>query len=196
MSGDEGRPRIEDVAVIWTSADGVLSFLRDPEQGLGGEGLERALDTLPAAHRAALVSDHGALDRVPLVALNRLVEQAARQKGVELESFAKAIGRFAARHSPVLRVLTLLLTPLPLVQIGSYSWQRIFGCGQMRARASASGATVVVTNFPSETSCCGRIQGWLEVLAEEAGGRNARSSHPVCIARGDPHCVFEVGWDA
>ena len=163
-------PKIEDMNVIWSSVNGVMEFLREPGPGLGPDGFDRLVAALPADHRVALTSKHLAWDRVPLVAVNRAVEEAARMKGIAPVTFAHSIGRYCAEQSPILKMFAMLLTPKSAIKVATQAWQKIYGCGSIRAESlGPTSAQVVVTDFPSEPVGCARILGWIEVIAEAAG---------------------------
>lgn len=45
----------------------------------------------------------------------------------------------------------------------------------------------------TETDCL-TIIGWHERAIELSGGRSARVAHPLCRARGAPHCEYHCSW--
>lgn len=188
--------KIEETKVIWSSISGVMDFLKDPKLGLDRQQLDAALSKLPEDERTALTSSHLAWDRVPLVAVNRLVAEVARLRGEPGEVLAKRIGRYCAENSPLLKMFAMLMTPASTIKMATQAWKKIYDCGAIKAEAiGETAARMTVEDFPSEPIGCARVGGWFEVIAEAAGARNAEVTHSKCISRHDRECIWDLKWE-
>lgn len=55
----------------------------------------------------------------------------------------------------------------------------------------------VIRTFSAENvteADCLTIVGWHQRAIEVCGGKNARVTHPLCRARGAPHCEYHCAW--
>lgn len=137
-------------------------------------------------------------ETVPLHQINRLTEEAARAKGEPLEQFARRAGREAAGDAVkgIYRFFALVMTPPALLGKASQMWSSLYNKGSMRVEESGPhNARIRVTDFPSETAGCARVEGWIERMAELTGVSNIHIEHPSCFARGEGFCEWVMRWE-
>jgi uncharacterized protein YjhX (UPF0386 family) len=46
----------------------------------------------------------------------------------------------------------------------------------------------------TETDCL-TVMGWHQRAVELSGGTNVKVTHPLCRAKGAPHCEYRITWD-
>ena len=136
-------------------------------------------------------------ETIPLHMLNRLTEEAARAKGEPLESFARRAGRDGAGDAihGIYRFFALILTPTALLAKGGQMWSSLYNRGKLTVEdETATGARLLLKDFPSEAAGCGRVTGWIERMAEMSGVTVVNLEHAKCFAHGDDHCEWELRW--
>jgi len=136
-------------------------------------------------------------ETIPVAALNRLTEEAAKARGEPLEQFARRAGRMAAGDAVhgIYRFFALVLTPAALLSKASQMWSALYNRGELRVTDQTDhGATIKLLDFPSQLAGCGRTTGWIERMAELTGAKNVRIQHTQCYARGAPHCEWSITW--
>src|SRR5438105_10108425 len=137
-------------------------------------------------------------ETIPVSVLNQLTEEAARAKGEPVEQFARRAGREAAADAVkgIYRFFALVLTTTALLSRASQMWSSLYNRGEMRVENQTDrGATIKLTNFPSEVAGCARITGWIERMAELTGVKDVRIQQTQCYAKGGPHCEWSITWN-
>lgn len=152
---------------------------------------------LPPEYRERLRGPVLPTETIPVSVLNRMTEEAAKQRGEPVEAFAKRAGREGASDAVkgVYRFFALVLTPTALLSKASQMWSSLYNRGEMRVENQTDrGATIKLLNFPSEIAGCARITGWIERMAEMTGVKNIRIQQTQCYAKGAPHCEWSITW--
>jgi len=74
---------------------------------------------------------------------------------------------------------------------GSY-----YDSGQLVIDARPGRAVAEIPGFEgSAPQFCARIYGWMTRILELTGAQNLRSTHTLCVHRGDALCQWEGFWD-
>jgi uncharacterized protein (TIGR02265 family) len=174
----------------------VRSLQKFIEAELAPKQRDAALDAVPelgARMRGPILPT----ETIPVAALNRLTEEAAKIKGEPLEQFARRAGRQAAGDAVrgIYRFFALVMTPAALLSKASQMWSALYNRGELQVTDQTDhGATIKLLDFPSETAGCGRTTGWIERMAELTGVKNVRIQQTQCYAKGAPHCEWNITW--
>ncbi len=139
-----------------------------------------------------------ASDWLPLEAINRLTEEAARAKGEPLDSFAGRAGRFAADDAvhTIYKWLAFLKTPDYVLSKVSRTWSTFYNRGEMKVeRVAEKRARVTLVDFPSHPAGCGRVTGWMQQLGEMTKAPNIQAVHAACRSKGAANCEWSVTWE-
>ncbi len=174
----------------------VRSLQKFIEAELAPKQRDAALDAVPelgARMRGPILPT----ETIPVAALNRLTEEAAKIKGEPLEQFARRAGRQAAGDAVrgIYRFFALVMTPAALLSKASQMWGALYNRGELQVTDQTDhGATIKLLDFPSETAGCGRTTGWIERMAELTGVKNVRIQQTQCYAKGAPNCEWNITW--
>jgi uncharacterized protein (TIGR02265 family) len=174
----------------------VRSLQKFIEVELAPKQRDAALDAVPelgARMRGPILPT----ETIPVAALNRLTEEAAKIKGEPLEQFARRAGRQAAGDAVrgIYRFFALVMTPAALLSKASQMWSALYNRGELQVTDQTDhGATIKLLDFPSETAGCGRTTGWIERMAELTGVKNVRIQQTQCYAKGAPNCEWNITW--
>jgi uncharacterized protein (TIGR02265 family) len=182
---------------VTVKASPVRSLLKFIEIELTPSQCDAVLDVLPAYYAARLRSPILPTETIPVHVLNQLTEEAAKAKGEPVEQFGRRAGREAAAEAVkgIYRFFAMVLTPTALLAKASQMWRALYNRGQLQvADQTEHGATIKLIDFPSEVAGCSRTTGWIERLAELAGGKNVRIQQTQCYAKGAPHCEWSITW--
>ena len=158
---------------------------------------DEVLRALPADWSSRLSRPVLATETVPVHVLNQFTEAAAKAKGEPVEEFGRRAGREAASDAikGIYRFFALVLTPPALLSKAATMWSSLYSGGKLSvADQSDRGATIRLSEFPSEVPGCARITGWIERMAELTGAKNVRVTQTQCAAKGAPLCEWKVSW--
>jgi hypothetical protein len=138
-----------------------------------------------------------ASERVPVLFVNRLIEQVAEELHEPPAVVAHRLGRRAAEEASggVLRLAMILISMPSLLRKLAPVWTQLYTHGKMTSTSEGNSAVVELTEFPllSATNCA-RITGWFEWFAQKAE-KNATVRHSVCRVRnGGDVCRWELRW--
>jgi hypothetical protein len=89
-------------------------------------------------------------------------------------------------------------TPLGFLAQTPAIYRLYYGTGRREFVPSGPNAGAIVTHDAEGATIadCLTIMGWHERALEMVGARAIKITHPVCRARGGPHCRYEVSWSA
>jgi uncharacterized protein (TIGR02265 family) len=155
------------------------------------------LERLPAEFAERFRKPILATETVPVHLLNRVTEEAAREKNEPLEQFARRAGREAAGEAVkgIYRFFALVLTPPALLGKASHMWSSLYNRGEMRVdEQTETSARIRILNFPSELAGCSRVTGWIERMAEMTGVKNISVVQSQCFAKGAACCEWRLSW--
>jgi hypothetical protein len=155
------------------------------------------LDRLPAEFASRFRTPILATETVPVHMLNRVTEEAAKQKGEPVEDFARRAGREAAGEAVkgIYRFFALVLTPPALLGKASHMWSSLYNRGEMRVdEQTEHGARIRILNVPSEAAGCSRVTGWIERMAEMTGVKDIKVEQTQCFAKGGACCEWRLSW--
>ncbi|HUR80412.1 MAG TPA: TIGR02265 family protein [Thermoanaerobaculia bacterium] len=155
------------------------------------------LDRLPAEFAKRFRTPILATETVPVHMLNRVTEEAAKQKGEPVEAFARRAGREAAGEAVrgIYRFFALVLTPPALLGKASHMWSSLYNRGEMRVdEQTEHGARLRIVNFPAEAAGCARVTGWIERMAEMTGAKDIQVEQTQCFAKGGACCEWRIAW--
>ena len=175
----------------------VRSLQKFIDAELSAEQREAVFAALPPEMAQRLRAPVLATETLPIGALNRMAEEAARVKGEPAEEFARRAGREAANDAikGIYRFFALVMTPASLLGKASTMWSAINSRGTLRVEDQTSGsATVKLLDYPSEAVHCARVTGWIERMGELTGAKNVRIDQTKCYAKGAPHCEWKLNW--
>ncbi len=187
MSPDEG------ITVKGTPVRSLQKFLEAELSAAERDSLFQAVPELGTRMRGPILPT----ETLPVSALNRLTEEAAKIKGEQLDQFARRAGRQGATDAVrgIYRFFALVLTPPALLGRASQMWSALYNRGKMQvADQTDHGATIRLLDFPSEPAGCSRITGWIERMAEMTGAKDVRVQQTQCYSKGAPHCEWNITW--
>ncbi len=198
MTGAVGAPQAidESLEVKGTPVRAMVAFI---DKRLTAEQKARVIRNVPPA-AANLLSRHVILpvETVPVTALNRITEAAARESGTAVEVFAHEAGRAAADEAVrgIWKLAAALVTPTTLLAKGRRLWSTVYSRGRLDIEQPSAGlAVVTLADFPCEAVCCARISGWFERLFELARAKHIRVEQFECYAKGAPACRWTLRWE-
>ncbi len=186
----------ETLEVKGTPVRAMVAFI---DRRLTPEQKARVIRALPPV-AAGLLTRHAilAVETVPVTALNRITEAAAKESGTAVDVFAREAGRAAADEAVhgIWKLAAALVTPTTLLAKGSRLWSTVYSRGRLEIEQPETGlAVVTLADFPCEEVCCARISGWYERLFELARAKNIRVEQVECYAKGAPACRWTLRWD-
>lgn len=137
-----------------------------------------------------------ATDMVPIAAVNRFTELAAKEKAEPVKAFARRAGRYGAELGlkSVYKFIMAVMSIDYVLRKAPFMWSRVYDGGTMNIEQSPGRARIRVTEFPSNEALCGRVTGWFEVVGEKAGAKDLRCVHTSCAAEGAGECVWDFAW--
>ena len=175
----------------------VRSLQKFIDAELTPEQRERVFQAMPAQYSSRFRGPILATETIPVAALNRLTEEAAKAKGENVDQFARRAGREGASDAVkgIYRFFALVLTPPALLSKASQMWSSLYNRGELKVEdQTPTSARIRLINFPSEPAGCARITGWMERMAELTGAKNVNVQQTQCFAKGQPNCEWIVKW--
>lgn len=175
----------------------VRSLQKFIEAELTPDQKNAVLDRLPAEFASRFRLPIQGTEMVPVYVLNRITEEAAREKGEPVESFGRRAGREAAADAVkgIYRFFALVLTPPALLGKASTMWSSLYNRGEMKVdEQTETSARIRILNFPSEAAGCSRVTGWIERLAELTAVKDIKVEQTQCYATGAACCEWRVSW--
>jgi hypothetical protein len=180
------------------------------EQG-GPEALARVLRALPEAERQAVARPVDAGGWIAFDSWLAFADATDRIMGTGNGAVHRAVGRWTAAHDlqPVYARIGAAGAPgVAPGQAGTVAdislfvgfvaelWRQYFSSGAPEVERSEPGYVVVVVREVARPAqaVCERVLGFMEQAAEGAGVRGTAVTHPLCAARGDAACRFELRW--
>ena len=137
------------------------------------------------------------IETVPVEMLNRVTEEAAKIKGENLEAFGRRAGNAAASDAVkgIYRFFAMVLTPAALLGKASQMWSSLYNQGALRVEDQTDySASLILSDFPSQTAFCARFTGWVESMANMTGADDIKIEHARCACRGGAVCEWKVTW--
>ena len=183
--------------VVTVKGSPVRSLQKFMDAELTPEQKEKAFTALPAEYASRFRGPILATETIPVTALNRFTEEAAKAKGEPVDAFARRAGREAASDAVrgIYRFFALVLTPPALLSKASQMWTSLYNRGELKVEDQTAGsAKIRLVNFPSEPAGCARITGWMERMAELTGAKNVSVQQTQCYSKGAPACEWIVKW--
>ena len=175
----------------------VRSLQKFIESELSAEQREEVFSALPPEYASRFRSTILPTETIPVDALNRFTEAAARAKGEPLEQFARRAGAAGASDAVkgIWRFFALALTPSAVLGKAGQMWSTLYNRGQMLVdEQTDNSARIRIENFPFEPAGCARATGWLERLAELTGVSDLNIRHTECFTKGANCCVWRLDW--
>lgn len=75
-------------------------------------------------------------------------------------------------------------------------WRTYHDHGEWTIDRTPVSLIATLSDHPGRTEhACATFTGWMESALLMSGAANVDGSHPVCIGRGGPHCVFTCRWE-
>ena len=183
--------------VVTVKGSPVRSLQKFMDTELSPDQKEKVFTALPAEYASRFRAPILATETIPVTALNRFTEEAAKAKGEPVDAFARRAGREAASDAVrgIYRFFALVLTPPALLSKASQMWTSLYNRGELKVEdQTASSAKIRLVNFPSEPAGCARITGWMERMAELTGAKNVSVQQTQCYSKGAPACEWIVKW--
>ena len=175
----------------------VRSLQKFIESELSAEQREEVFNALAPEYATRFRSTILPTETIPVDALNRFTEAAARAKGEPLEQFARRAGAAGASDAVkgIWRFFALALTPSAVLGKAGQMWSTLYNRGQMLVdEQTDNSARIRLTNFPTEPAGCSRLMGWMERMAELTGARDVKVEKIQCFAKGGACCEWRLRW--
>jgi hypothetical protein len=177
----------------------VLASERYLRERFGEPALAAVVAALPESDRALFARDILVSSWYPLEALLRFMREAQRQLGAQEPHLLRRMGRASCDYglTTVYRIFFRVGSPLFTIGRGARVFSGYYDTGELRPLVYEPRHVVLeLVGFTGGAAeFCERIYGWMERTLELAGAKNIRASHPQCLHRGDPSCLFEGSWD-
>jgi hypothetical protein len=193
-SSDREETIMPAIHIKGTPVNGLLDFVRGE---LTPEQLQSVIASMPEGEQKYWKNYVLAHELVPLDATNRFTHAAAAAKGEPVKSFAKRAGRFGAELGikTVYKFVLMVMSVEAVLKKAPFMWTRVYDGGKLDVQSTSNSATITLTEFPADVAVCGRITGWLELIAERTGAKNIRTAHKSCAAEGGAKCVWTFNWE-
>ena len=184
-------------ATVTVKGSPVRSLQKFIDSELSPEQREVVFRALPPEYASRFRGPILATETIPVTALNRFTEEAAKAKGEPVDQFARRAGREGASDAVkgIYRFFALVLTPPALLSKASQMWSSLYNRGELKVEdQTANSAKIRLLNFPSEPAGCARITGWMERMAELTGVKDVAVQQTQCYTKGATHCEWIVKW--
>jgi hypothetical protein len=95
------------------------------------------------------------------------------------------------------KILISFVSPTFVIKRANLAWRQWFDFGEMKvdilepghARGTVTGADDMPPNHEYNLSPA------IDEIMRISGGKNTQTTHPQCVLKGDPVCVWEVRWE-
>lgn len=201
--GPEHSDRVSPRRAARTRGMNPLAALRFARQHSGVEGIARVLSHLREDELVLLgASDHSPRKLsprswVPFKLQARLLRAIDEELGSGDRSLLFEVGEFMGRHDvpSLFRPLLRLGNAGWIIQLATKLWRFYHDRGYWDLERTPVSIMATLQEHPeSDEAFCATFTGWLTGALEVAGGEDVQVHHPVCHARGAPHCVFMLRW--
>jgi predicted hydrocarbon binding protein len=108
------------------------------------------------------------------------------------------VGLFMAQRDipSVFRVFLKLGNPGWIMEVTTRMWRYYHDRGTWTLeRTPVSVIATLKDHDEADEAFCATLTGWVTGALEVSGGHDVMVDHPVCMARGAPHCVFTTRWN-
>ncbi len=175
---------------------GALAWVREQR---GTQGIKDVLSALPKEDISVLAGEKRLTSStwIPFSLQCRLLKAIDKVFGQgELTSLFQ-VGHFMGQRDvprmfhPLLR----LGNPGWILEVSTKLWRYYHSCGRWETERTP--VTVISTLYDhgeADEAFCATFQGWVVGAIEISGASDVMFDHPVCAARGAPHCVFTGRW--
>ena len=167
----------------------------------GGQGLvDKVLKLLPEADRSILREDIPPMSWHSMDLGQRLDAAIADVLSPDDRARAfMAMGRASADEN-LNGVHSLFLRqgePHYLLSKASQIYRFYYDIGR-RTYEKVGPTAVVLRTFDAESvteTDCLTVMGWHQRAVEMSGGKSVQVTHPLCRAKGAPHCEYRISWE-
>ncbi len=96
----------------------------------------------------------------------------------------------------IFRPLLKLGRPGWILEFHRRLWRTYHDHGEWTIDRTPVSLIATLSDQPGRTEdACAAFMGWMEAALKMSGAAHVDGSHPVCIGRGGPHCVFTCRWE-
>ena len=175
----------------------ILNIREFVVQRMGQAAWDQLVAAMPEPDRATLttVLAFGWYD----FGLNaRLLAQMVATLGQKDRALARQYGAFEAERdlTGVHRLFLRLANPAYVLEKAGEYWFRFYDTGtwtiQRHDGNHASGTLKGMDG--TDEDYCAYLTAYVTRMFELVGAKEVRVTHPVCSARGGPHCVYDIHW--
>lgn len=179
-----------------TAVKSTAAFLQDR---MGRDGYAKLLQSLSSEESEILSGTLLQSDWYPFSLLVHLMKSAEKSLPPNAgHSLAWELGRFSAEYglNSVYKIFFKVADVGYILRKASSLFPAYYDTGTLTILESGDHfAKVRVTGFDEwGVVFCDRLQGWMEKTVEMTGSKRVHMAHPICAARGGPHCEFHAEW--
>ncbi|MCP4499691.1 MAG: hypothetical protein GY822_06975 [Deltaproteobacteria bacterium] len=159
----------------------------------------KILELLPQKDLTILVGENKLKSStwVPFQLQGRLLQAIDQVMGEGDHRLLFEVGTFMAQRDVprAFRPLLRLGNPGWIVTVGTRMWRTYHSEGWWEVERSRHAIIATLhDHHENHGAFCATFGGWVSGAVELSGGKDVMFDHPICRARGGPHCVITGRW--